>query len=105
MDNQVVLTETMGIGATIGFLAPILIAAIIQSDWSKGAQGVVALLICVVCAALGSFLTDNVQLNDPSWNWVTWFGSIWGVAVISYMAIWKPTNVAPTIEDKTNLKG
>lgn len=96
-------THDAGIAALIGAVLPILIAVILQSHWTDGAKAVVAFLVCAAAAVLTSFLSDSVRWDDPGWNWVTWFGSMYGAAMILYARFYRPTNVAPTIEAKTNL--
>ena len=97
--------QTVGIAAVIGFFLPLIISVIQQTEWKPGAQAVVAFLVCVVAAIVGSYFTGEIKLSDPSWDWITWFGAIWATAMVSYKALWKPTNVSPKIEETTNLKG
>lgn len=96
--------ETLGIAGVIGFFLPIIISFIQQSNWKPGAQAVIAFIVCVVAAIIGSFFVDGVDLKNPEWDWIAWFGAIWGSAMLSYSRFWKPTTVSPKIESATNLK-
>lgn len=98
-------THDYGIGALIGAGLPLLFAVIMQSQWKPAAKAVIAFVLSVVAAVIINIFTDTVDFTDPAFDWVTWIGTVYGAAMITYARFWKPTTVEPTIERKTNLTG
>ena len=95
-------TKDVGMAALIGAALPLLISVIVQMRWAASTQAVVAFVVCAIAAAATSYFSGAVHLADPGWDWVTWFGTIYGSAMVMYARFWKPTTVAPQIEARTN---
>ena len=94
-------TETAGIGALIGAGLPLIIAVINRQSWSARAASIAAFVICLAAAAISTVFVDGIALGDPGLDLVAYFGTVYGAAMVSYEALWKPTKVAPTIEENT----
>jgi hypothetical protein len=80
----------------IGALLPPLIAFIQRPGWSNRARAIVTVVVCVAVGFVGTYLEgDGLQ----------WDGDLVGAclrvllaAQATYIAFWKPTQVAPKIE-------
>ncbi|MGE3510711.1 MAG: hypothetical protein AB7N65_17700 [Vicinamibacterales bacterium] len=94
-------TETAGIGALIGAGLPLIIAVINRRNWSARVASIVAFVVCLVAAAISTIFVDGIALGDPGLDLVAYFGTVYAAAMVSYEALWKPTKVAPSIEEKT----
>ena len=82
-----------------GIFSPPVISVIQQSKWSARRQSIVALLFYVVVAAVSVWLNG---VFSPS-NLFVAVVIVFLVGSASYRAGWKPTGVAPAIEQKTNV--
>jgi hypothetical protein len=90
--------EILKIGGVIGFLMPPLIALIVKSHWTAQRKGVVAFLVCVAAALV------TILYEDRSIDWHDWRNAslmVFSAALFFYHLFWKPSNIAPTIEQKT----
>lgn len=96
--------QDFGIATLVGALLPIIIAIVVQTEWSKPAKAVVSFVLCLIGAAISSYFSGDVRLTDPDWDWVVWFGVIYAAAMTMYARFYRPTNVAPAIEQRTNLR-
>lgn len=94
-------SETAGIGLLIGAALPLLISVINRASWKPRAKAVTAFVICVVGALASTVFVDGISLGDPGLDIVAYFGTVYGAAMVSYEALWKPTKVAPAIEEHT----
>lgn len=90
-----------GIAGVIGALLPLLIAVLNRQGWTTQIKSVFALVVCLAAAAITSFVSDGVDLNDPSFDWVAWAGTIYASAMVSFSRFWKPTEVSEKIESST----
>lgn len=86
------------------FLLPLVMAVIIQSNWSRKLQSLatfgVALLWTVIVEALrGNF--GNVGADDI----VTTTLKLFALSIPFYYGLWKPLQIAPGIEARTNFSG
>lgn len=83
----------------VGFFLPLVMAVIIQTGWQQQIQAVLAFLAVLVASAVTVFL----QTDD--WDWSNWLNSalvILVTTISAYKGFWKPTGIAPTIEEKTS---
>jgi len=94
-------SETAGIGALIGAGLPLIIAVINRRGWSARVASIVAFVVCMIAAGISTVFVGGVALGDPGLDLVAYFGTVYAAAMVSYEALWKPTNVAPSIEDHT----
>lgn len=102
MDETV---KDLGIATLVGAALPVLIAFIVQPGWSDAARSVVAFIICILGAIVAALFAPGVDIGGPSFDWVAWFGVVYGSAMVSYKNLYKPTGVAPKIEVATSPGG
>lgn len=82
-----------------GVLTPILVSLVQQPRWSQSLRAIVALVVAVIVGVLT--VLANGGFADAS-------GSLGIIALVlvasntAYKTFWKPTGVAPVIEDKTS---
>jgi VIT1/CCC1 family predicted Fe2+/Mn2+ transporter len=86
----------------VGFFLPVAIAVIQQAGWSERVRAVVAFLACVV-AGLGTayFGGDLSGSVDPR-SVISDVLIVLVTAISTYKAFWKPTGVAPAVEEATS---
>ncbi len=96
METQVLmLKENLGIGD----LMPLLIAMLLQSQWTQYKKAVASFLICVAAAFVTSLANDMV----------TWKSLMYGIPAVvvaasaTYQSIWKNTNIVPWIQKVTDI--
>jgi hypothetical protein len=85
----------------VGFFSPLVIAVIQQTRWSPRRQAVVAFLFYVVVAAVTAWL----QGIFTAFGIVTAFLVIFVTAATAYRNLWKPTGIAPAIQNATPIAG
>lgn len=96
------MTDTASFDLAIGGVAmPFLIAIINQSHWSPKVRGVVAFAACLGAAALLSALHGTLTLT----HWRDSAILVTGAAMVMYHALWRPSGLAPALEDATTLNG
>lgn len=84
-----------------GFALPPVIAVIQQKDWGHGFRAVVTFVIALGVAAI------TVAIHEGGWSADTWVESALltlVTAIATYKGFWKPTGVAPALEDATTPK-
>lgn len=85
-----------GFGAGI---MPIIVSIITQAHWPKEVKEVVVLLSCIAISILG-----GVVLNIDFGNLVVVIPTMLFSARLAYQQYWKPTGLAPWIEDATTIR-
>ena len=83
----------------VGFFLPIVIAFLVQSGWSQRLQAVAAFVVCAVAAAGTAYFQGDLTGR----RFVEAGLVILVTTIATYKGFWKPTGVAPGIEEKTNL--
>src|SRR5512141_3096611 len=86
------------ISGVIGFLLPLVISLLNQTKWSSKLKSSVAFTCCVIAALITTWIKGDLNFTDI----VGSAGVIFTVAQASYLGLWRPTNVAPTIEAATS---
>ena len=84
----------------LAFLLPLLIAVINRRNWERSTKAVVMFVVALVATTITMYL--NGDLDDVTAQ--TYVGKVLFVIVATiafYNGLWKPTQVAPTIEDNT----
>lgn len=81
----------------VGFVLPVLIAAIKRQGWPASWQAVCAFVVCWVAAAGTAYLTAQL---DPQ-NLVRAFLVIFTLAIVAFYGFWKPTGVEPVVDRST----
>lgn len=86
------------ISGVIGFLLPNGIALLNQVSWSAQLKSIIAFVLCVLAAIITTWIKGDLNFTDI----VGSAGVIYTVAMASYVGLWKPTKIAPTIEAATS---
>lgn len=76
----------------VGVLAPLVTAIVKQRNWPKEASVLLTLALCVAgsIAIAGKYDSQVVMQS-------------WTIAIVAYYGAWKPTGIAPQIEQRTYL--
>lgn len=82
-----------------GGLLPFVIALINQSHWSPKLRGAVAFLVCLGGAAALAYWHGTLTWGD----WRNTAIVVTGAAMVMYHALWKPSGLAPAVEDATTV--
>ncbi|MDF2751642.1 MAG: hypothetical protein K0S82_24 [Gaiellaceae bacterium] len=85
----------------VGFVLPPALAVIQQSGWSQQLRAMVAFVACAIAGAGVAYFQGDLNLE----RWVEAALVVLVTAVATYRNFWKPTQIAPAIESKTNLGG
>lgn len=82
----------------IGFMLPALIAFVNQVDWSSQSKGIVALISSLVAGTGTAYFAGQWQPEDV----VRSIMIVLILSQIAYVTFWKPTRIAPSIEQATS---
>lgn len=83
----------------LGFVAPIVLAFIQQPKWSDRTRALITFGFSILVGA------GNVYFNGDLSKAADWTSAILIVliaAISTYKGFWKPTQIAPAIEEKTS---
>lgn len=94
----------LALAGMIGAVLPLLISIVVQSNWTDQTKALVAFLFCLAAAAVSSFLSDSVRLDEPGFDWVVWFGAQYGAAMILFSRFYHKVGITQTITEQTDLK-
>jgi hypothetical protein len=84
----------------LAFVLPLVIAVIVRQQWSRTAKSICMFAVSFV-ATLGTMYL-NGALNDVSaQTFVARFLTVVVATIAFYNGIWKPTGVAPAVEERT----
>jgi uncharacterized membrane protein len=84
----------------LAFVLPLVIAVIVRQQWSRTAKSICMFVVSFV-ATLGTMYL-NGALNDVSaQTFVARFLTVVVATIAFYNGIWKPTGVAPAVEERT----
>jgi hypothetical protein len=81
----------------VGAWLPLLIAAVNRYRWTSQTKGAATFLICAVAALGTSHFAGELAGRDYVVNTMI----VLSAATISYQTFWKPTHIAPMIEQRT----
>lgn len=84
-----------------GVVLPFIIAVINQTTWSPKVRGAVAFILCLAAAAGLAALHGTLTLG----HWRDTAIVVTGAALVMYHALWKPSGLAPALEDATTIGG
>jgi hypothetical protein len=87
--------------AIVAFFVPPVVALINQQHWSSQLKAVVFFAISLIAAAGTAYF----QGDFTGKRWLDCSLIIVAAAAAYYHGLWKPTNVAPTIEASTSVGG
>lgn len=83
----------------VGFLLPPVLALLMQSKWPTQLQAVVAFAACAVAGAGTAYFQGDLTGR----RFVEAGLVVLVASIATYHGFWKPTKVAPAIEEKTSL--
>jgi len=94
-------SDTQMIGIVGGVLVPIIVGIIAKLNAPSG-------LKAILNAALSALTSVLAQIIPGSFQWrpfiVTW-ALTWVVSVATYYGLWKPTGIAPAVQNSTSSVG
>lgn len=94
------MSDPTAVDALIGgILMPLIIALINQWHWSSKLKAIVALLACMVAAAVVQWLRGPLNVHA----WRDTLVVITGAALIMYHTWWRPSTIAPALEAATTV--
>lgn len=82
----------------VGFFLPIAVAVIMRRTWSDAVKAVVTFVACGVAAAGTAFF----QGDFTGRRFVSALLLVFVGTIVSFKGWWKPTGVAPSIEESTS---
>jgi len=83
----------------LGFLMPLVVSLVVQSHWASGFKATVSLLSCLAAATVQLGIQGRLDLSHLP---ATALG-IMALSVSFHAHFWKPTGIAPWLEQATNL--
>lgn len=96
------MTDTAAFDLAVGGIAmPFFIALVNQSTWSPKLRGLVAFGLCLGAAALLAALHGTLTVD----HWRDSAIPVTGAALVMYHALWKPSDLAPAVEEATTFIG
>lgn len=87
-----------GIVALVAAVLPLLLAVVNRPQWPSEVKSLLAFGVCVVVGIIVAWATDHWNRDGIILN----IGAVFALTNAAYQAVWKPTKVAPTIEEKTS---
>lgn len=94
------MTDITSVDLALGGVAmPFLIALINQSHWSPKLRGIIAFALCLGVSALLAALHGTLTLD----SWRDTAVLVTGAAMVMYHALWKPSGLAPAVENATTV--
>lgn len=86
-----------------GFLVPLAVGALTKIHASRGLKAVLNLVLSAIAGGLAVAITSNgdVQLS----TWIAGITQTFVVSIASYYGLWKPTGVAPAVQQGTATLG
>jgi VIT1/CCC1 family predicted Fe2+/Mn2+ transporter len=84
--------------ALVGTLLPLVVAFINRCNWPAGAKAIVAVLTSAIAGAVTAWLNGELAGRDVT----TAILIVATATVTSYHGFWKPTGVAPKLEEATS---
>lgn len=95
------MTELQLWDLILAFFMPLLVALVVQSHWDLRAQAITMFLVCLIITVLEHiFILKDFSLDG---DLVKSFLTIMVATIAFYKGWWKPTGVAPAIEERTTL--
>lgn len=95
------MNSTNAIDVLIGALMPLIIALLNQCHWSVKLRSLVAVVVCIIAAAITEVIRNGDSFNLSHWRETAII--IAGAALISYQTWWRPSTWAPSLEAATTL--
>lgn len=86
--------------AIVAFVIPLVLSVLNQSKWSSTMKAVVFFLVSIVAAAGTAYFQGDLTGK----RWLDAALVIVPAAAAFYHGFWKPTGIAPVLEEGTDLK-
>lgn len=83
--------------AIVGIFLPLLIATVNRTMWSSTAKSYGALAVCLAASAIEVVVKGQFDVAHWGANLLTMFT----LSITTYYGFWKPTGIAPALEQKT----
>lgn len=99
------MAEVVAIILAVGGLLPLLTSLVQQPRWSNRTRTVLAVIVSIIAGTV-TYVTMNgldIVSGQPS-SIITVIVGVILAAATSYQTIWKPSGVAPKIENVTSRK-
>lgn len=84
----------------VGFVSPIILSIIVQPGWSSRAQAVVAFIWSLIAGGMTAYFGGALNTQDV----VSCVLIVLVSAISFYKGFWKPTGIAPVVENATAIK-
>lgn len=85
--------------ALVGFVLPHAIALVNQCHWAGRVKGLVAFAVCAAAGTLTTYVAGEFHADDLMLSALT----IFAAAEVSYRQLWRPTGLAPRLEERTTI--
>ena len=93
------MSESLMFSAVVGFFLPPLVAVIQQPHWPDWFRAVVGFLAAVVVSLGTLYFTGGLVLSGTGKEWIIFdFLLLLVTSISTYRELWKPTGIAPMIE-------
>lgn len=86
-------------GVIVGFALPLLLSVILQSHWRTEIKAWVSFGAVLIASAVTAYFEGKFQ----SGNWLGTFFTVLVATITSFKALWQPTGMAQSIEEKTDI--
>lgn len=94
------MTDTASIDLALGgVVMPFVISFVNQSGWSPKLKGLVAFAACLGASVLLAALHGELTLD----SWRDTAILVTGASIAMYHLLWKPSGLAPAVEDATTI--
>jgi len=101
MDTVTAFTNADLWAAIVAFFLPLVIALVVQSNWSSRIKSLVAFGAAMVVGVVTAWLNGQFEGVDV----VRAILIAFVVSISAYQALWKPTGTSPRIEAATTADG
>lgn len=92
------ITDLLMYSALVGFFLPPVLAIVIQTGWSEKVKAGVAFVACLIAGAGTAYLEADLDGR----TWVSSALVVLTTGLATYRNFWKPTGIAPAIENATS---
>ena len=95
------MTDLQFYSAVVGLLLPLGTAIVMQRHWSSNLKAMVHAVLAFIAALVLTYTEGNLD-GDHLRQLFMAFLIVFVPSLATYLGFWKPTDVAPTIEDATS---
>ncbi len=98
------MTDLQFYSALVGFLLPLGTAIVVQRHWPDQVKAIAQAVLSFLAACVVTYTEGNLD-GDHLRQLFYSFLFVFVPAIATYYGFYKPTNVAPAIEDATTVGG